>query len=1108
MSNSDASYLDKIQFPSSLNQSFIAKYLKNFRIPLLIILTLILVGVSSYNLLPKRLNPEVKIPIITVITSAPGSNATDIEDLITNPLEKQIKQLSNISEFNSISQDNLSLITIQFESKILAKDAQNDVQNKVNQANLQGILTTPQVQALDFEDQPIWTLAITGLPSQELNQQAQLLKENLENLSLINRVTLSGAPQNQININLDLQKIQNYGLNIPQISTAISQSLQITPAGSVSNNKYNFTVAIASSINNLDELRNLPISVGNQILPLGSIAQIIQQPKPNSSLTYISNSQIKNEEAVILSIYKNSQSDIVATGNQAQASIDQFITQNPQIKLTTLTNVSQDINQQFSDLIREFRTTILLVGGTLLLFLGVRQALISSLTVPLTFLSAFAIMQAFGQSINFLSLFAFLLALGLLVDDTIVIVSSMTSYYQTKKFTTLQTGLLVWRDTIVPIWSTTLTTIWSFVPLLLSSGIIGEFIKPIPIVVTATMLSSTAIAVFITLPLMIVILKPRIPTRVTILIKLITWIALLTAVIFISRNTPLLPLIITIFIIITIITLLIRNQLQTHTSPFQKQPSIKKISSFAQQLMDKRLINIQPLSNGYYNLIKRILSNKSSRRKVVIASISYALICFALLPLGLVKNEFFPKTDNDIFYIQLKLPSGTSINQTNTKALNFIDTLSSIPYITFITTEVGKSLSDLQALSSQDNQILYTLRLVPEKDRPYKSYEITEHLRNQFQNYSDTIQVLEVSAGPPAGADIQVTFLGDNLNDLETTADKAVAYLKQQPSVANPNKSLNPSTSQINFQIDSLALQQSQISRNQISQAVNQITKPQTLGALSLATETTDLPLVLNLTSQPPQVELLNQITIPNSKGQLIPLSTLGTWQAQISPQIITHDNATRSVTVTAATRPNFNTTQANQDLLTQIQSWQLPSNVTWKTGGVNQENARSIQSILLAMLLSAVLILITMVLQFSSFRAALIVILVIPLAVSSVFLAFALTQTPVSFPALIGILSLFGIVVTNSMFIVDKININLNQKMPFIEAIADAGASRLEPIILTKLSTILGLLPITLADPLWRGLGGAIISGIALASIIMLLFIPVVTYAWLKPNSANPTNS
>jgi multidrug efflux pump subunit AcrB len=150
-------------------------------------------------------------------------------------------------------------------------------------------------------------------------------------------------------------------------------------------------------------------------------------------------------------------------------------------------------------------------------------------------------------------------------------------------------------------------------------------------------------------------------------------------------------------------------------------------------------------------------------------------------------------------------------------------------------------------------------------------------------------------------------------------------------------------------------------------------------------------------------------------------------------------------------------------------------------------------------MVVAAILILVTMVVQFGSFRQAFIVLIVIPLAVSSVFLAFAITGTPLSFPALIGVLSLFGIVVTNSMFIVDKINLNLRQDMKLKEAIADAGASRMEPIILTKLCTVLGLLPITIADPLWRGLGGAIISGLLLSSTIMLLFIPALYYSMFK---------
>ncbi len=190
---------------------------------------------------------------------------------------------------------------------------------------------------------------------------------------------------------------------------------------------------------------------------------------------------------------------------------------------------------------------------------------------------------------------------------------------------------------------------------------------------------------------------------------------------------------------------------------------------------------------------------------------------------------------------------------------------------------------------------------------------------------------------------------------------------------------------------------------------------------------------------------------------------------------------------------------EANADLEKYADSLDLPSGYSWKTGGVNEENQKSVNSILIAMALSFLLILVTMVLQFSSFRKAFIVLLVIPLSISGVFIIFALSNTPLSFPALIGVLALFGIVVKNSILIVDKIAVNEKTKMSFEEAIAEGAASRLEPIALTSLTAILGLTPVTLSDPLWRGLGGAIISGLIFSGTIMLFFIPVVYYLTFK---------
>jgi HAE1 family hydrophobic/amphiphilic exporter-1 len=264
-------------------------------------------------------------------------------------------------------------------------------------------------------------------------------------------------------------------------------------------------------------------------------------------------------------------------------------------------------------------------------------------------------------------------------------------------------------------------------------------------------------------------------------------------------------------------------------------------------------------------------------------------------------------------------------------------------------------------------------------------------------------------------------------------------------------------------------------------------------------TSTQKEDIVFKLSQEPATLEAISALSVPTVTGP-VPLLSLGTVQTKANPTVITREGGKRSLSVSASVTQGYSVSAKNKELLDYANSIQLPDGYSWKTGGVNEENAKSVQSILQAMVVAFILILVTMVVQFHSYRQAVIVLLVIPLAVSSVFMIFALTGTPLSFPALIGVLSLFGIVVTNSMFIVDKINLNIRQNMPFNEAIADAGASRLEPIILTKLCTIFGLLPITLAEPLWRGLGGAIISGILVSSTIMLLFIPVVYYSWFKP--------
>ena len=258
--------------------------------------------------------------------------------------------------------------------------------------------------------------------------------------------------------------------------------------------------------------------------------------------------------------------------------------------------------------------------------------------------------------------------------------------------------------------------------------------------------------------------------------------------------------------------------------------------------------------------------------------------------------------------------------------------------------------------------------------------------------------------------------------------------------------------------------------------------------------------IVFRNNTQTESLQSLGIISIPTKLGYL-PLNSLGKLKLDPNPTKITRENQSRTISVTASVKKGYTIPQENKNLENYAKTI-MPTGYAWETGGVNEENQKSLNSIFQAMVIAFILIATTMVLQFGSYRKAFIILLKIPLAISGVFVVFALTATPLSFPTIIGILALFGITVYQSMLIVDKINRNLRSKMNLKHAISDAAASRVEPIMFGTITTVVGLVPITLSDPLWRGLGGAIIAGLLFSGIIMLLFIPVVYYKIFEKES------
>lgn len=1070
--------------------SWIVKYLKNPRLIILIILLISAAGIFSFLNIPRVLNPSINIAIVNILTVLPGASPEDIESLITIPIEDSVSGLTKVKQVTSSSRDSLSLVSVEFESGTDADKAQADVTSSVETVTLPADAQTPRVAKIDFANQPVITFTITTQEDHaSLIRFSQTLKDRLKQLPEVREVTTTGLDSQEIQIILKPTSIASFNLNPQLLLASLKTAVKALPAGAVKTDQNAFALTIDPQVTTVEDIRNLKINVAGSIVSLADVAQVFKRSKPDQNPSYFASPNTPPQRSVNFSVYKTSSAQIEKSARLAEESTKKLIEENNnRYQFHSNINSADFIVEQFNELQRDFFITLVLVFLTLLIFLGLRQAIVSSFSIPLTFFISFTIMKIFNLEFSFIAFFSLLLSLGLLVDDTIVVISAITAYFRAKLTTPVQAGLLVWQDFLVPIFTTTLTTVWAFIPLLLASGIIGEFIKPIPIVVSATLLGSFFVAMLLTLEIMVFILKPHIPFR----FKILGWIVFLIAILVVFYL--LVPK--TNFFLLQILVLLILLFVFVNVSPI----FISRVSTFVgnkfKNRIDQGFISFQPVIRRYHQLVSQVLRSAALRRKTALAVVIFFIFAMSLFPLGLVKNEFFPSSNEDYLFISLELPVGTNLQTMEKETINLLNDLRNTPEMIFANANLGSSFSEFGGFSQAGaNTALITMILTPHGSRTISSVEIAQSLRDKYANLTKgKVTITEVSGGPPAGADLQIKLFGPDLNQLNLYASKIKDFLAKQSGIIDIDQSIKAGTSKLTFVPDQTKLTQNNITIDQIGFWLRTYASGFKADAIKLPGDTQNTDISLRITPSSPTAQEVSNLLIPSPLGN-IPLVSLGILKLKPNPTLITREDGQRTLSVTASVLAGFNIPEKNQDLERFANSLNLPADYNWATGGINEENQNSVNSILQAMLLSFLLIVVTMVIQFSSFRDALIVMLVIPLAVSGVFIIFALTRTPLSFPALIGVLALFGIVVKNSILLVDKINKNRKSGMKLETAISDAGASRIEPIFLTSFATIMGLVPITLSNALWRGLGGAIIAGLTFSGTIMLIFIPVVYY-------------
>lgn len=1107
--SSDYLYLERLKFNPELRKGWLNFFIANFRVVILLMGLVTLWGVYSFNQLPRESDPEVKIPFAVVSVVYPGVSPADMEELVTKKIEKKIAGIKGIKKITANSFNSMSSITVEFDAKEDLDGSIRKLRDQVTSAKseLPSDAKEPVVTEISLSDQPIWTISLSGpYDGFTLKKYADDLKDALDKIPGVREVSVIGGDDRQFEIAYDPQKLDYYNFTADQANEAVKASNLVIPAGNFEGEKFNYPIKADGRFFDIKQLQDLPIFHTEQgaIVFLKDVATVTEKPVERDAYSRLSVGGSEPQSAIIINVVKKTGGSIINIVKECQKTTDEKIKTYPSgLHYEVSVDYAAEIDENFKQLSHDFILTLILVFGVLFLIVGFKEALIAGLAVPLVFFITFGTMLLSGISLNFLSMFSLILSLGLLVDDAIVVVSATKQYIRTGKFTPEEAVLLVLNDFKVVLTTTTLTTVWAFLPLLSSSGIMGEYLKSVPITVSTTLIASLLVALMINHPLAAVLERLR-PTK-----KLFFITAAIAAISAIWLTT-----IGQIWSWIGFGLLLAALAIgfkwyfgkgkarleegQILTDREWDDDELIKLRLGREndndgnlwQRFSRGIIHINRFLPIYEKYLRLIISTKKWRTKTI-SSVFGLLVIATLLPItGIVKSEFFPASDGKYIYADVTAPVGLKLDETDAIMTQAEAKLTKYKEIETFTSETGRASANSSNYNSSHVGSI-TITLVDKKSRKIKSYDLAKKIREDFNSITGArFEVSTPSGGPPSGSAFEARIIGDDLQTLDKIANDLKPELSAIPGVINADVSLKESPADYTFSLDPQRLELYNLNAAMVGSTLRLAIAGSEITTVIRDGKEISVNARFDKT-RIPDLEAVENLQVKNKLGQGIFLKDVAKIELRPSVETITRINQKRTVLLSAGVEGKARPQAVLTEFQKKTKNYQLPSGYSIVYGGENETNTESVMSIIRAMAIAGLLIVSTLVVQFNSFRKTLVVLVAIPLALIGVFFGMAITGVTLSFPGLIGILALFGIVVKNSIILVDKMNLNIKSGIPFIEAVIDAGKSRFEAIFITSICTILGLIPVSLSNEMWTGLGGAVIFGLITSSFFTLFIVP-----------------
>ena len=998
------------------------------------IAVLLTFGIFSFTHMGRMEDPDFTMRTMVVGVSWPGASPQQMSDQITDKLEEKLRDLPGVDYTKSFTDGSKSVIYINLKEDLPSnkiRPAWEEARNMINDEwkSLPSGVQGPSINDR-FDDVygTIYALSGDEFSYEEKRQQAENLKRQLLSVPNVKKITLIGVQEKSLDVTINKDKLASYQVSTQQLLTALKQQSAMVPAGMVNTDTNNVYLRINGVFDSVDAVKNMPIRINNQTIRLGDIADVTMTYKDPSSPQFY----YEGKPAIGIAISMDAGANNIEFGKAIDTKLKELKTTIPAgLSLDQVSNQPHIVKESIGDFSQSLFEAIAIVLLVSFASLGIRTGIVVALTIPVVVSTTFVLMYENGIYLHKVSLGALILALGLLVDDAIIVVEMMSVKLE-EGFNHWRAATFAYESTAFPMLSGTLITCAGFLPLALAEGMVAEFTK------------SLSIVVFMAL--------------------ILSWIASVLV-------SPVLGY------------KIIENKDEKPESEWTRRDHI-----------------MHRLKTVFYARFESLLHWALGHHKAVLLLTLGAFI-LSLLSFPLIKQEFFPSSTRNEIIISMQFPQSSSIDYTQNQAKSLDALLKDNEHIDHFTTYVGEGsprfVLTLEPELPRANfmQTIIVTKSLEDRDALFK--DLQDQLNDQYPSALINMQFVQI--GPPSKYPVMLRVSGPDASEVKTIANDVKAKMQEDKDLHNIAFDWPDTEPVAQIHIDPDKARMLGINSYAVSLHLQSLLSGTKSGEYYEGNQT--IPVTFRLSgNENHNLAALSSLPIQTGNGSYVPLSQIATISMSQEEGIIWHRNMMPTISIHANVGPGVLGNAKTKEIYNKLAEYRqdLPTGYTIDLDGSAEKSVTAVQKLLVPMPIMLFAIMTILMFQLKRIALMFMALFTAPLGLIGVVLALNITRTPLGFMAILGIIALSGMIIRNSIILLDQIEIHRAEGQSAREAIINSATLRFRPIMLTAIAAILGMIPL-MGSVFWSPLAIAFSGGLLVATILTLIVLPVMYATWYK---------